>query len=303
MFGYIKPYTNELKGKHVNEYKMNYCTLCHGLRLNLGFWSTLLLNYECTFLYIFLVALYPEIDVETKEFRCPANPIKKQYAQVNSNVLEYVSFVNYHLALLKVYDGVTDSKFVKGLIYRVVFRIMNNNKKYILLRDKYSEMAKTTDELCKDLYRLEIEVCKDFDMCSATMGNVLYEIINFYLQRHPIKKSEAVLEFSKHLGMWTYLIDAYDDYEYDCKHGKFNPLNSFVSENGMEDNSSIGLQSGEMMLGMMTVNLSELHKNIDFYRYEEIIGNIVNHGTRNAVQTIKNKREKKKNDCGCKKDR
>ena len=115
--------------KFVNEYKINYCTLCHGLKKNFGFWSTSLLNYECTFLYIFLIAIYPEIDSEEEMFRCPINPIKKQHTQINNDVLEYASFVNYHLALLKMYDGSTDSKWFKKLIYKIVYWIMSNVQK------------------------------------------------------------------------------------------------------------------------------------------------------------------------------
>lgn len=304
IFGYLKPFNNELKVKYVNEYKLEYCTLCHGLKTNFGLLSTPLLNYECTFLYIFLTALYPESNTEEETFRCPINPAQKQHAHINRDALEYASFVNFHLALLKVYDGCTDSKWLKKLIFKFIFWVMSRNRKYALLRSKYAEIAQKTDDCCKELYRLEAAGCNDYDLCSAAMGDVLYEIMDFYLQGHPVENSGSILSFAEHLGMWTYLIDAYDDFEDDQKSGGFNPLNSFAVASDFEERSQLCLRSGEIMLGMMTVNLSALQKSIAFYRHNEILDNIVSYGTRSAVQTIKNKknkRVKKKNDCNCKK--
>lgn len=300
IFGYLKPFNSELKVKYVNEYKLEYCSLCFGLRANLGILSTLFLNYECTFLYIFLTSLYPEQNTDEKTFRCPLNPAKKQQTCINQDALEYASFVNYHLALLKVYDGCIDAKWLKKLIRKLIFWIMSRNKKYVALKNRFAEMAQKTDDYCKELYQLEEADCKDFDLCSMPMGNVLYEIVGFYLKDHPVDNSGFILSFAKHLGMWTYLIDAYDDFEDDQKSGNFNPLNSFAAANGEDSRSQFCLRSGEMMLGMMASNLSVLQKRITFYRHYEIIENIVSYGTRSVVQTIKKKREKKRNGRNCK---
>lgn len=301
IFGYLKPYNNELKVKCVNEYKLEYCTLCHGLKTNFGFFSTTLLNYECTFLYVFLTSLYPRLDTEEETFRCPINPLKKHQVHINRDALEYASFVNYHLVLLKVYDGSTDSKWAKKIIYKFLFWVMSRNRKYAFLRSKYAKITQRTDDSCKELYRLEATGCNDYDSCSVLMGDLLYEIMDFYLQEHPVDNSSPILSFAKHLGMWTYLIDAYDDFEDDQKSGGFNPLNSFAAASDYEEGCQLCLRSGEMMLGMMTVNLSVLQKKIAFYRHDEIIDNIVSYGTRSAVQTIKNRRVQKKGDCDCKK--
>ena len=268
--------------------------------MNFGLLSTLLLNYECTFLYIFLTALYPEKNTEEEAFRCPINPAKKHQANINKAALEYASFINYHLALLKVYDGCTDSKRLKKPFFKFIFWVMSKNKKYVLLQSKFEDIAQKTDYSCKELYRLEAEGCNDYDLCSVAMGGVLYEIMAYYLQKHPLENSDSILSFAKHLGMWTYLIDAYDDFEDDQKSGSFNPLNSFRIASNVEDSSQFCLRSGEVMLGLMTANLIILQKNIVLYKHNEIIENIVRYGTRSAMQTIKNKREKRKNDCTCK---
>lgn len=301
MFGYLKPDKSELKGKYVEAYRREYCTLCHGLKKNFGLLSTVLLNYECTFLYIFLAALHPITELRLEIFRCPMNPIRKQSASINIEALEYASFVNYHLALLKVYDGCADSKLPKKWIYKIIFWTMAHNKRYRQLRFKFEKMAQSTDALCKKLYSMEASNCQDFDLCANVMGDVLFEIMNCYLELHPVDNQKLILEFSKHLGMWIYLIDAFDDFEIDNKKGNFNPLNSFADGFDPEDAEKGCIKTGEIMLGMMAENLTEFLQGIHFHRHGEIIENIVRYGTRAAVKKIKYRRNKKKNECACSK--
>lgn len=300
MFGYLKPYNQELKGKHASEYKNQYCALCHGLRIHLGFFSSLLLNYECTFLYVFLKGVSPEGPSQECNFRCSVNPMKKITTEISDDALEYASFVNYHLAVLKAYDGCYDTKGLKKMSYRLFYWLLTQTKRYKRLYLKYQAMAEQTDQLCRDLYVLEKSADVDFDKCSATMGRVLQEIVTVFLQEHPTESQQTILAFAYHLGMWTYLIDAYDDYEKDLAKGSFNPLTLFSSLENSEEADRMCLRSGEVMLGMMTANLSELLKAIEIYKHNEVLENIVWFGTRNAVHMCKKKKVKKKDDCNCK---
>ena len=117
---------------------------------------------------------------------------------------------------------------------------------------------------------------------------------------HSIELQQPVVASANHLGMWTYLIDAYDDFEKDSKKGSFNPLISFSNDSDTDKANEARLHSGELMLGMMTSNLRVLLKKITLFRYNEIIENIISFGTLTAVQVCK-KKKVKKNDCNCKK--
>lgn len=301
MFGYLKPYNNELKGKHVSEYKNQYCTLCYGLRTNLGLLSVLLLNYECAFLFLFLSSITDDTPKENYTFRCPVNPLKKCSTKASCEALEYASFINYHLAVLKAYDGCVDSHGVRRLGYKALYWLISKNKKYSKLRGKYLATAEKTEQLCKDLYELEKGMELDFDRCSGTMGSVLVEVVNGYLMYHPTESQQPAATFAKHLGMWTYLIDAYDDFEKDSIKGSFNPLTSFSNDPDPTKADAARLRSGELMLGMMTANLLALLKDIALFKHTEIIDNIIDFGTVHAVQVCKQKKVKKKNDCNYKK--
>lgn len=155
MFGYLKPYDPELKGKHISEYKSYYCTLCYGLRINFGLLSSFLLNYECTFLLLLLDAISEEDSYEVYSFRCPVNPLKKLVLRISDTALEYTSFINYHLAVLKAYDGCVDTRGLKRAGYKVLHRALSRNKGYIRLRRKYIMTADRTTKLCEELYVLE----------------------------------------------------------------------------------------------------------------------------------------------------
>ena len=299
MFGYLKPDKSELKGKYTDEYRHEYCTLCHGLKENFGLLSTVLLNDECTFLYVFLSSLYPITELKPESFRCPMNPIRKHTVSINKDALMYASFVNYHLALLKVYDGCVDSHWLKRGIYKITLLFMFRNRKYKRLYSSFENMAHTTDTLCKKLYCLEAANFQDFDFCANIMGDVLYEIMDCYLGLHPIENQKLILEFSKHLGMWIYLIDAFDDFESDNKSGSFNPLNSFADDFDHKEAEEGCLRTGEIMLGMMTDNLTQFLQGIYFHRHNELIENIVRYGTRHAVRKIKYRRNKKKDERTC----
>lgn len=300
MFGYLKPYNQEIKGKHTSEYKNQYCALCHGLRIHFGFFSSLLLNYECTFLYVFLNGVSPEGPSHECNFRCSANPLKKITAEISDDALEYASFVNYHLAVLKAYDGCCDTKGLKKVGYRLFHWLLTWNKRYKRLFLKYQTMAEQTDHLCRDLYALEKSKNVDFDECSAKMGRVLQEIISGFVKNHQLENPSPLLNFANHLGMWIYLIDAYDDFEKDQKKKSFNPLSLFSDMETGDDADQMCLRAGEVMLGMMTTNLRDLLSSIQIYRHHEVLENIVWFGTQNSVNLCKTKKVKK-NDCSCKK--
>ncbi len=148
-----------------------------------------------------------------------------------------------------------------------------------------------------ELYNLEKNDCRDFDKCSATMGNVLKTIVGSYLQ---LTEQELLCAeyFSFHLGVWIYLIDAYEDYEKDKKKKKYNPLVMF--EEHVEDitndlsKTQYILNCAELMLSMMIKNMEDFLDDMKIYSHSEIIKNIVCDTTVNTVMTIKQKRYKMK---------
>ncbi|EIA24102.1 hypothetical protein SFB3_217G0, partial [Candidatus Arthromitus sp. SFB-3] len=54
MFGYIYPFKMDLKLKHYNTFKSYYCSLCHTIKKNYGNIPRISLNFDITFMAIFL---------------------------------------------------------------------------------------------------------------------------------------------------------------------------------------------------------------------------------------------------------
>ena len=292
MFGYLKPYNEELKQKHIREYKQMYCGLCYGLRKNLGGVSSSLLSNECTFLFIFLDSLFKD-DVSAKTaLRCPINPFQKTNANLNQELLSYVSFINYHLALLSIRDHYFDSKHVKRWIYKLCYSYLRSRRRYKKLLPIYAKAAERITSACDNLNLLETKKDSTYDECSQQMGQLLVDII-IECPNLPVGAlSTSVFTFARHLGMWVYLIDSYDDLEKDIKIGDFNPLCSFLSQ-GDADALKTCAQLGELMLNLMYSNLCSLAGTIPYYRHREIIENIIVFGTSQAASAAKRKLERK----------
>ena len=275
--------------KYINEYKTLYCTVCYGLRKHFGFLSTAFLKFESVFLYALLDGIISNCEWKKVTFKCTTNPFKRIEADVNDQLLEYVSFINYSLVLLKIADNCKDSN---NIIYKILHYFLKKKKRYLKLQTKYNITSKLNC-LYDELYNLEITNSKNFDDCSKTMGAILYEIVNNYLLYNNSETDENILILAEHLGMWIYLIDAFDDFYYDIKRKSFNPLFSFSFETDTFEGQQRCLKSGELMLTMMSANISQIIDNILILRHDEIIKNIVKYGLNATSQKIIKKRYKR----------
>ena len=255
------------------------------------------MNYESVFLYIFLEGISNSNEAYDVKFRCPTNPLKKVESRLDKQLLEYASYINYSLVLLKVIDNCRDSK---NILYKLCLVLLSRNKKYLRLQQKYNHIDVKIRGSYDELYQLEKNNCQDFDECSATMGKVLYEIVEYYLSTENIE-CENAKEFAKHLGMWIYLIDAYDDFEKDIKKQTFNPLYAFKNgccmDNLNSDFHNSILIYAEVMLRMMIENMNELLIEINVMKHTEIIDNVIKYATVNEVKRIKQKRTEKHKKC------
>ena len=68
MFGYVRPWRDELKVRQNRDYEALYCGVCHALGKRHGFLARMFLNYDFTFLAMLLDGPTPE----PAPARCPA---------------------------------------------------------------------------------------------------------------------------------------------------------------------------------------------------------------------------------------
>ena len=268
------------------------------LKKRFGTISTIFLNYECVFLYLFLDGLSADDCKENIEFRCFVNPGRKIKNQINRDALEYASFINYLLAVLKIKDNYNDTG---NILYELFYRFFCGRKAYKTLAKEYENMVFQVTQCCDKLYKYEKENHNDFDDFSKTMGDILQIVVKNYLQLSGIE-NEAAIEFAKHIGIWVYLIDAYDDFEKDLKKGNFNPLRNFVADK--LNNNFTEKQAAYMMLNLISYNIGDYFKKCNLKKNTEIIENIVGFGMQNSILKIEQEGKGKKNArCGVRREK
>ena len=65
MFGYVKPYSQELLVKEYELYRAAYCGVCRSMKNNTGIFSPFTLSYDIVFLaFVRLIILDEELKTE-----------------------------------------------------------------------------------------------------------------------------------------------------------------------------------------------------------------------------------------------
>ena len=274
MFGYLKPFQDELKYKYVKEYKKYYCSVCNGLKREFGVIYSGFLNYEVVYLYLFIEGITGKSQGYEYNGRCPLNPFYKFKMNINQKILDYVCFINYYLAIKKVEDNCLDEK---NILYKGLYLFLTSRKKFRRKSQEYSEVKSLLDEEMNVFNSLEKKSGAAFDELASSMGRVLEIIVKYYLKMENIgdeTERDQALKISFHLGELIYLLDAIEDYDDDIKKGIFNPL-IYLEIEDSEKKREKELRHGMMMANLMIGQIQFLNRDIKYYFHEDILRNIL----------------------------
>lgn len=218
MFGYVRPLKGELKCREFDHFKSVYCGLCHTLAKRYGLPSRFVLSYDLTFLATVFSALDGGTTFEHK--RCPANPLAKKCVACTSNSLELAADLTVILAYRKLDDSVKDSTPLKSFGFRVLRLILNPAfRKAKRFRPQFTEK---TDNLLRELEKLEEENCPSLDQTADSFARILSEAC--YESAFDPKTVRVLSSMFYHIGRWIYIIDACADYTEDMQRGEYNPI-------------------------------------------------------------------------------
>ena len=103
MFGYVKTDLPNMYVKDTVLYKAIYCGLCKGIGRTCGQKARLLLNYDLTFLSVFLHNLCDK-DVEIKKERCIIHHIVKRPVAPPDELTYRIAYLNVILARDRLSD-------------------------------------------------------------------------------------------------------------------------------------------------------------------------------------------------------
>lgn len=282
MFGYIKVYKPELKMKEFEMYKGIYCSLCKQLGKSYGLFSRFILNYDLTFLSMFLLATN-EQESKFEKSHCSFCCSKKCVCcEIPDKSLEFAAAITILTAYHKVLDNFNDGNFLKKLesaLLMPYFKI-----KYKNATKKFPEISEKINRQMSKQKETEKSGTSSIDKAADASAEALGEII---ASNFASPQKEIAYRFGYCLGRFVYICDALDDLEKDFKSNSFNAiLNS-------NPNTSFN-EIREKSLNLLDITADELAKAyelIEFNRYKSILDNIVYYGLDGAINKVLRKEE------------
>jgi hypothetical protein len=213
LFGYVRPFTPELRVREYERFRACYCGLCRELGRGYGAFSRLILNFDFVFLAMLLWREDEEPKLERKfcGFTC-----RKRFCCKSNDALNAAAGYSVILAWHKLRDGIRDDGFVKATGARAASLALRGAYKRgarehpefdAAVRERLSQLAELEDarsdslDACADSFARLLEGLAPHDGRERAMGQLLY-----------------------HVGRWIYIADAADDLKEDCAAGRFNPL-------------------------------------------------------------------------------
>ena len=225
MFGYVRPLVGELKVREEARYRAAYCGLCRCLGRRYGMHCRFLVNYDITFLYLFLEAL-EEPQAASRCF-CPANPLRRRFCVPMSAAMDYAADVCVLLCVLSLEDQRRDGRGLSKLAPAVAYGLLRRAyRKAAARQPAFAAMARRQLD---GLHALEAAHCPSMDAAADAFATLLSHCADPML---PEEKRPAQ-QLLYHVGRFLYLTDALDDLPKDAKSGNYNPLlYRFSCENG-----------------------------------------------------------------------
>lgn len=221
LFGYIRPQRSELLVREFEEYKAVYCTLCRRLGKDYGPAARLVLNYDCTFYAILLLAMSGKGSPQFGRGRCVVNPLKRcGFCVENGKEFGAASALTVILTYYKVKDDIADSGFWKRLLLRIIYPFFSIMHRKAVRR--FPQMEKAAADAMSEQERTEHSDHPSIDRTAEPTACMLAHI--FELAGGSGETLRVLYEAGYYFGRWTYLMDAADDMEKDIKRKAFNPF-------------------------------------------------------------------------------
>lgn len=240
MFGSIICNKKELTEEEIFRYQSTYCGLCKAIEKRFGQIERWSLNYDMTFLALFLNGLYEENN-DSEDIWCPVHPLKKRKVLQNKYI-DYAADMTILLAYYKCKDDWEDEKKRTGKIYGQLLQ-----KGFNRIEKEYPRQSKCVKESLKKLSEIEktaLALPDDAVNCSGMMLSEIFVYDEDFW-------SEELRRFGYELGRFIYLMDAALDYSKDQRRGNYNPL--FLMNKKPEEVEDILLQ----MIGSVTVQFEK----------------------------------------------
>ena len=169
MFGYVKTDLPNMYVKDTVLYKAMYCGLCKGIGKTCGVKGRLLLNYDLTFLSLFVHNIL-DVDVTVEKQRCIIHQVKKRPVAVPDAITERIAALNVILAHHKFADDIIDSG--KGRFRRSFFL-----SAYKKAKKQESILDEIVAKRYSDLLKYEKTNGDSIDLSADPFANMMQEVV------------------------------------------------------------------------------------------------------------------------------
>ena len=287
MFGYIVVDKSALRMREYDYYKAAYCGLCHTMGKCTGCVSRLTLSYDMTF-FALLREMLEGNKVEFEKKRCVRHPINKVNTIAIDPQLEYSAYVGGILTAGKISDNISDEKGIKRALASFLKLFFSNMEKRA--EKSLPELSVFVEEKLAQLKAIEDGRVASIDAPAEVFGELMSKLLSHGFEGAKKLIAEKV---GKRVGRWTYIVDAFDDYESDRKSGSYNPFALLYdgADFTADDLESISkMLEAELALAFSAIDL--LDEDDDKNR-SEIIKNILCLGMPASVQRVINKKNNK----------
>lgn len=275
MFGYVSINPQALTEAEKRRFRAFYCGLCRVLREAYGDVGRLTLSNDMTFLTLLLSALY-EPDEQAYDERCALHPVKPHHA-VTHACTRYAADMNILLAYYKCLDDAADEKSLRGKAGQAALK-----KAFMRVRADWPVQCQTVQESLAALTELEKAESTDLDALTRQSGRMLGAC---FLWRQDAF-APYLREMGDALGRFIYLMDAYEDYDADEKHRRFNPLRALHAQPDYE----------ERMEEILTLEMSRCARAFECLPIQQdagLIRNVLYSGVWGGYARLKEKRKEK----------
>ena len=269
MFGYILANMEKLESQDRYRYQACYCGLCRALK-KCGRLSQLTLNYDMTFLALFLTAVYdaPESLLAN---RCKLHPFKKQ-EYVKSELMDYASDINIILTYYNLTDNWVDDKDTLSLAGAKLLESQCRKAE-----KRHPRQSRVIHKKLEELAAIEKENVLVPDVPAKCFGELMGEIFV------PFSDSvdDKLRAFGFALGRYIYILDACMDLKKDLKKKNYNPM-ILCRKSEFDD-----------ILHMLMADVVEAYRQLNIKKDRAIIENILFSGVLMKYELYKQRGEKK----------
>lgn len=219
MVGYLKPDFGNAPKEYKKIYKTFYCGLCKALKSQYNYIGILSLNYEITAFLLLLSGLSKNEEIHFHG-SCSISPfVPVRYVDyLQSNLIKAA-----HLSVLIAYYEILDNtKDIGSAKWKVIEKYASRKSKKSIdfLKDNYCDIK----EAINDFYDTENSEAATFMEIVESDGELIKTFLFTLTNQFDVDTTNKLLELSKQIGKWIYLIDACDDLQDDSKNNNFNPL-------------------------------------------------------------------------------